>query len=286
MNPPTKDPEDSSRRALGAFLRAHRERLAPPKPGGRRRTPGLRREELADACGVSSTWVTWLEQGRDVSASSTALGRLAEGLRLTTAERASLFDLAGKRDPAAPPAPSTELPPEMLALPSLFSVPAYLLDHAWTARAWNPAAGRLFEGWLDPQSGERNLLRYVFLAPGARALLDDWPQRARRLVAEFRADFSRRPRDPALQSLIDVLSRDSEAFQSSWAAQEVKYREGGERVFHHALDGTIRYVQTTLVVAPHPECKLVCLVPGASASSTNTPPSTGERNRSRRTPRP
>src|SRR5271154_7138086 len=91
------------RRALGVFLRAHRERLPPPASApGRRRTPGLRREEVAEACGVSLTWITWLEQGRNVSASPPALARLAEALRLTPAERAYLFELAGKRDPATP----------------------------------------------------------------------------------------------------------------------------------------------------------------------------------------
>src|SRR5438067_9546075 len=91
------------RELLGAFIRAHRERLAPPKNGGRRRTPGLRREELADAAGLSVTWITWLEQGRDVAASTGALVRLAEALQLSDAERASLFDLAGKKDPDGAP---------------------------------------------------------------------------------------------------------------------------------------------------------------------------------------
>lgn len=110
--------ESDPRRILGNFIRAHREGLPPPKTVGRRRTPGLRREELADAARVSVTWITWLEQGRDVAASASALTRLAEALQLTSAERASLFDLAGKRDPAGPTEPQVDLLPELLTLPS------------------------------------------------------------------------------------------------------------------------------------------------------------------------
>jgi transcriptional regulator with XRE-family HTH domain len=254
--------ETNTRRVLGAFLRAHRERLAPAsQTGGRRRTPGLRREEVAEACGVGVTWITWLEQGRDVSASPAALARLAGALRLSPAERTSMFDLAGKSDPAVRAEPRAELPAHVLDLPSLFAVPAYLLDHGWTARAWNAAGARLFIGWLDAGSVERNLLRFVFLSPAAQELLTDWARRARRLVAEFRADYSRRPGDRAMQALIDDLSERSELYRALWREQEVLHREGGERIFHHPVDGPQHFIQTTLLVASHSECKLVCLAP-------------------------
>ena len=249
-------------RLLGNFIRAHRERL-PVAPAGsaRRRTPGWRREELADAAGIGVTWLTWLEQGRYVAASASALARLADALRLTPAERASLFDLAGRRDPAAPPSALTDMPPDLLALPAALRVPAYLLDASWNARAWNPAAGALMKGWLD-QSGEAlNLLRFVFFDPAAQLLIVDWPARARRLVAEFRADFSRRPRDAALLALIEELRARSPLFASCWTDQSVAAREGGERSFAHPELGPLRYAQTTLLVATHPDCKLVCLTP-------------------------
>ncbi len=253
--------ETDPRRILGAFLRAHRERLAPPsKSGGRRRTPGLRREELAEACGVGVTWITWLEQGRAVSPSPIALARLAEALHLSPAERASLFDLAGKRDPTPASDLPEDLPPEVRVLPSLFSVPAYLLDRAWTARAWNAAAARLFVGWLDGE-GDRNLLRFVFLSEAARVLIEDWPERAARLAAEFRADYSRCPRDPEMRILADELSEGSRLFADCWRKYEVLPREGGERGFRHPQDGRVRFVQSTLLLAAHPDCKLVCLEP-------------------------
>jgi transcriptional regulator with XRE-family HTH domain len=247
-----------ARRALGAFLRAHRERLPPPiSAPGRRRTPGLRREEVAEACGVSLTWITWLEQGRDVSASPPALSRLAEALQLTPAERAYLFELAGKRDPATPGPSADELPASVLALPGRLAIPAYLLDRVWTARAWNPAAAELFEGWLDG-GRDRNLLRFIFLSPDARRIIADWDERARRVVAEFRADFSRRLRDPAMQALIDGLTAQSPAFQRLWREQTVLDREGGERRFN---DPARRYDQSTLILASHPQVKLVVLTP-------------------------
>lgn len=250
------------RRLLGAFIRAHRENLPQPaKVVGRRRTPGLRREELAEAAGVSLTWITWLEQGRNVAASVSALTRLAEALSLTPAERTSLFDLAGKRDPAGPAEPQADLLPELLSLPSRFVGPAYLLDRTWIARAWNAEAAELFSGWLDQESQERNLLQFVFLNPCAQRLIADWPERARRLVAEFRADYSRRPQDVAMQALIDELLAKSPLFDQHWREQAVLNREGGERRFNHPVHGKQCFLQTTLLVALQPDCKLVCLAP-------------------------
>ncbi len=248
------------RRLLGAFIRAHRERLPPTAKAGRRRTPGLRREELADASCVSVTWITWLEQGRDVAASAAALARLADALQLTSAERASMFDLAQKRDPA-PARSQADLPGDLLTLPSLCTAPAYLLDRTWTVRAWNPPAAHLFSGWLDDDTADRNLMRFVFLSPLAQVVIADWPERCRRLAAEFRADFSRFPHDAAMLELIEELSVKSPLFARCWQEQAVLHREGGERTFNHAASGVLRFLQTTLLVASQQECKLVCLAP-------------------------
>jgi len=247
---------------LGEFIRSHRERLPPPaRATGRRRTPGMRREELAEASAVSSTWITWLEQGREVAASVSALSRLAEALRLNSAERATLFDLAGKRDPVSHDEPKNVLAPSILNLPLLLNVPAYLLDHTWTARAWNLNGENLFIGWLDKESTERNLLKFVFLSPGAQTLIDDWPDRSRRLVAEFRADYSRNPDDMEMQALINELSERSHYFVQHWKEQTVLHRDGGARSFNHPVLGKQNFLQTTLLVASHQDCKLVCLAP-------------------------
>lgn len=223
----------------------------------RRRTPGWRREEVAEACGVSVTWITWLEQGRECSASARSLARLADVLRLSPAERAYLFELADRKDPTARPAPEADLPRSLLALPASFTGPAYILDRTWTARAWNQSASGLFRGWLD-RTHDRNLLRFVFLSAASRRLIADWNDRARRLVAEFRVDFSRHLREPAMQALVEDLLGRSDAFRHIWQAQSVLDREGGERRFNRP---TRRFHQTTLIPAAHPEAKLVVLLP-------------------------
>ena len=251
-----------SRSMLGAFIRAHRERLPlPPGATGRRRTPGWRREELAEAAGVGVTWITWLEQGRDVSASAQALARLADALLLNPAERVSLFDLAGRRDPVDTVQAGGDVAQALLALPALLEVPCYLLDHRWTARAWNAAAEALFVGWLDTDAADKNLLRYVFFSPQARTLIGDWTGRAHRLVAEFRADFSRRPGDATLLELIDELSQGSPDFARFWREQTVFSREGGLRSFVLPGRGLQQFEQTTLVPASSKDFKLVCLAP-------------------------
>ncbi|HLI11347.1 MAG TPA: helix-turn-helix transcriptional regulator [Alphaproteobacteria bacterium] len=253
------------RRELGEFLRAHRARLTPAMlglaAGARRRTPGLRREEVAQLCGMSATWYTWIEQGREVSVSPAALARLAETLRLARAERAYLFDLAGKRDPALPVAPApAAVPPALVATVTALAEPAYLLDRCWTARAWNKAAARLFAGWLDGDGGDRNLLRYIFLVPGARHLICDWEARARRVIAEFRSDYSAHLDDPEMRALIEALRRGSAFFARAWDAHAVVAREGGLRTFNHPREGFLRYEQVTLTPASQPGLKLVVLV--------------------------
>ncbi|CAN7576644.1 helix-turn-helix transcriptional regulator [Phenylobacterium sp. LjRoot225] len=255
-------PVADQRRLLGAFLRTHRERLSPLAAGlaagPRRRTPGLRREEAAQLAGVSATWYTWLEQGRDVSASPEALGRVAGSLQLTRAERAYLFELAGRRDPAAPAA-AAEAPPGLAEAAARFEGPAYGLDRCWTAVCWNAAAGRLFAGWLD--GAEPNLLRYLFLDPGARRLVVDWPDRARRVIAEFRADFSRSLSDPQMRRLVDGLRGEDATFAAMWDEQSVLAREGGLRRFDHPQDGPLAFEQFTFQPADRPDCKLVLLAP-------------------------
>jgi transcriptional regulator with XRE-family HTH domain len=251
-----------SRGELGDFIRAQREKLRPESFGlapGRRRTPGLRREEIAQLAGVSTTWYTWMEQGRDVSMSANALSRLARVMRLNPAERAYLFDLAARRDPQAQgDAGDSELPTDVHAAVAAITSPAYVLDRAWNAVAWNDPAERLFAGWLDG-AADRNLLRFVFLDPAARRLIADWPVRAARLAAEFRADLSHNLTAPEPRALIEELRRRDSFFAEAWEAHAVIDREGGERTFNHPLDGFLRFQQVTFVLARHAEIKLVIL---------------------------
>ncbi len=253
--------EPDRKALLGEFVRAHRESLAAEPSLGRRRTPGLRREELAARAGISATWCTWIEQGRDVQVSPQALDRLAQALALTSAERAYLFELAGRRDPRAPsPDETVEAPASLQAAVAAVVHPAYGLDRLWNACCWNEAAARLFTGWLS-EGNQRNLLRFVFVEPAARKLIPNWRDRARRLLAEFRADYSRGLNDPRLREMVEVLRRDSALFDSEWHAQSVRGREGGLRTFAHPEDGVLQFTQFSFSPAERPDYKLVMLVP-------------------------
>lgn len=256
--------DTDQRRLLGAFIRTHRERLRPSLPG-RRRTPGLRREELAAEAGLSATWCAWLEQGRPVQASPEALGRLAKALSLSQAERAYLFELAGRLDPQAPAEPEADAPASLLAIVGDLAHPAYGLDRLWNACCWNSAAARLFVGWLDGDH-QRNLLRYIFLDETARRLIPEWEDRARRLLAEFRADYGHTFRDARVKHLVDTLRHDSPLFAQAWAEQDVQHRAGGVRTFDHPQDGAIAYTQHTFTPSERPDYKLVMLVPLVSES--------------------
>jgi|SRR6185312_7599663 len=250
---------------LGQFLRARRDRSQPEdfglSGGHRRRAPGLRREEVAALCGISPTWYTWIEQGRTSAISVETLGALARGLRLSQAERTYLFDLASRADPT--PAPPAASDPHRLAdLIGAVSTPAYVLDRHWDAIGWNAPAEELFEDWLGGGDGaRRNLLRYVFLHPRSPSFISDWPERARRLVAEYRADTAAWHDDPVRRALVDELSWGSAPFEAAWRAQNVLGREGGLRRFQHPRRGLCLYEQFTLRVAQRAELKLTVLVP-------------------------
>lgn len=259
---------------LGAFLRLHRQRVSPEQaglePGGRRRTPGLRREELARLCQVSPTWITWLEQGRGVAASSGVLARLARALRLTPAERAYLFDLAGRRDPEEQ---EGQARPAHAALRSVEAMhcPAYVLDRQWNIPACNARASELFLNWGAGPGETPNLLRFLFQSQASRLLIHDWDTRARRLVAEFRADCGSRALSPALRAFIDALATESADFARLWSSHEVLGREGGERRFQHPALGPLSYEQLTLRPDQRGDLKLVLLLerPAGPASGAD-----------------
>ena len=216
---------------------------------------------MAALSGISTTWYTWIEQGREISLSTEALVRLAGALRLSAAERAYLFELTRRRDPVTPVAPvsARAAPTELLAVLEACTAPAYLLDRRWTVRGWNQPAGHLFAPWFDGR--EPCLVRFVFLDPTAPTFIVGWADRARRLLAEFRADIARNPDDRELDALVRALKRDSPLFARLWRNHAVLSREGGERAFNHPEDGLMRFRQTTLAPSTHPDHKLVLLLP-------------------------
>jgi transcriptional regulator with XRE-family HTH domain len=258
---PPKPPQQ-----LGEFLRARRDQLRPADfgldVGRRRRAPGLRREEAAQLCGISPTWLTWIEQGRTTSVSVPTLAAIARGLRLSRAERSYLFELAARSDPARPAAPDTDRD-ALKRLLDAIRAPAYVLDRHWEAIAWNRAASELLSPWLGAARGGpkyRNLLEFVFLDPAASAFIVDWKDRAERLVAEYRADTAAWQADPVRQRLVQDLSDASPEFAAAWRAQRVLSRDGGRRRFQHPRRGRCEYEQFTLRVALQPELKITTLV--------------------------
>ncbi|HVC16848.1 MAG TPA: helix-turn-helix transcriptional regulator [Rhodanobacter sp.] len=260
------DTAAEDRHLLGDFLRARRAALSPAdvgqtiSPGGRRRTPGLRREEVALLCGLSTTWYTWIEQGRDIQISAAAAARLADVLRLNLAERGYLLELAHRRDPSpAATAATGSVDPALDALLQTIAAPAYLLDGGWCVQARNAAAEQLFQRWFG--SGESCLLRFVFLQPVARSFICQWEQRAQRLLAECRADLVQPANDNPLRERVAELLKESPDFARLWPQHAVLAREGGERAFQHPQRGLLRYRQTTLLPATQMHCKVVMLVP-------------------------
>lgn len=259
---------DTRRKELAEFLTALRQRGTPEEfgfpTGARRRTQGLRREEVAQLAGISATWYTWIEQGREVNVSAEALDRLAIALKLSKSERTYLFDIADRRDPHAHINEVDTAPETLVKMLESIVIPAYIMGRTWDLLAWNQPASNLFTGWLDiaTKSETRpNLLRFVFQHPSASQFVVDWEMRARRLVAEFRADCRSRLEEPELNHLVNELSQTSADFERFWKQHDVLERQGGQRKFKHPTQGLISFSQVTLRPVEQEQLKLVLLQP-------------------------
>ena len=241
---------------LGDFLKDRRARLTPAQFGfaaGRRRTAGLRREEVAMLADLSTTWYAWLEQNRPVRASADVLERLATAMRLDADEREHLFLLAHDRPPprrgAAPPVISPRL---RRLLDSMDRSPAYVFDGCWNVLAWNDAMSAVFADYGALPPAERNVLRQVFLNPAARSHMADWEGDARKILATFRGDLARHAPDPAADRLVADLQAGSTAFADWWQRRDVGGRGEGTKRLAHAVAGPVSldYVYSTLDDAP------------------------------------
>lgn len=259
---------DTRRQELAEFLQAMRQRGTPEEfgfpSGSRRRTQGLRREEVAQLAGISATWYTWIEQAREVNVSAEALDRLATALKLSKSERNYLFDMADRRDPQGHQSEVDTAPETLVTMLSQMRIPAYVMGRTWDILAWNTPAGHLFTGLLDitwPESQRPNLLRFVFANPQARQFVVNWEMRARRLVAEFRADCRSRLEEPEVKQLVSELSTASPEFAQFWKQHDVLERQGGQREFQHPQQGLIHFQQVTLRPVEQEQLKLVLLQP-------------------------
>ena len=216
--------DDTRRRELRDFLMAHRSSISPASlglpTGGRRRTAGLRREELATVAGVSATWYTWLEQGRDIKVSADTLGRIAVALHLTATDTAYLFSLALVTQPEPPIAERpTGWQQGFQPLLDAFRGPAFIVDPCWDVEAFNRIAEGIyrFAEHADPLG--RNHVWRFFMDPKRRALYPDWDAMAETTVGVFRAAYARRVGEPRFEQVLRSLMVDSEKFRTLWAAQ-------------------------------------------------------------------
>jgi transcriptional regulator with XRE-family HTH domain len=237
---------DVDRTELGRTLRTWRERLRPADlglpAGTRRRTPGLRREEVAQVAGISVDYLTRLEQGRGPHPSDAVLGALARALRLSTDERDHLFALGGVRPPA-PGTISAEPRPSLLRLMDrLTDLPALLLNARLDVLAWNAMAAALLGDLSALPPAERNTAWRAFLGSGNRVVADDPAERDRldrALVSDLRGAYGRHPNDPGLNRLIATLEKGSERFAALWAERSVRVRHGDRKRIRHPQLGDL-----------------------------------------------
>jgi transcriptional regulator with XRE-family HTH domain len=263
-------PDDGRRREFAAFLRSRRQRLAPGDvgltDGFRRRTPGLRREEVALLAGVGTTWYTWLEQGRDVSPSTEVLSALAKALKLDAAERRHLFALCGRPPPQVRASGPESVPaPLVRMLDSMAAQPAYVLGRRWDLLAWNDASVTVFGDYARLDGDARNIMHFVFANARHRRLLVDWEDVARAVLATFRADSARYAGDPDFDRLISTLSAASAEFRAWWPKHEVLRSLAGHKRIDHPRAGRMVFEHTTLALSDQSDMKLVVYTPLAEA---------------------
>jgi len=251
---------------LAEFLRSRRARLSPADvglpPGLRRRTPGLRREEVAELAGIGTTWYTWLEQGRDIRVSADVLDNLARALRLAPDERAHLFRVAYRQPPPRPLEPREEAPPAAhRLLATLGAAPAYITGRRWDLLAWNAAAAAVFGDFGALPDDERNLVRLIFTNGEMRRRFVNWEGTAQGVIALFRADRGRYADDPWFAEVIDDLWRASPEFGRWWPRHEVRERSQRRKEVEHPVVGRLALEPTTLQMVGSPDLKLVVYAP-------------------------
>ncbi|RZU32797.1 helix-turn-helix transcriptional regulator [Blastococcus saxobsidens] len=251
----------TARRELAEFLGSRRRQLAPGTvglpTGGNRRTPGLRREEVAMLAGVSHTWYTWLEQGRDIRPSRQVMDALARTLRLSPAEHEYLLRLSGHGGAPAD-RPFAGVPAHLQRLmDALAPSPVYAITASWSIVGWNRAYERLYPGVATMAPADRNLLWAVFTDPAVRDLLGDWATDSRRFLTQFRAEVGPRLADPEVVGLVTRLQEASPAFSEGWASHDVDRFTSTERRFEHPVVGTLVLEHHQLSPADAPGVQLV-----------------------------
>jgi transcriptional regulator with XRE-family HTH domain len=256
---------------LGTYLKDRRAKLDPAAfgfPSARRRTPGLRREEVAQRASISSTWYTWLEQGRGGAPSADVLDRIAGALMLTDVEREHLFLLGLGRPPEVRYRKDEGVTPRLQrVLDALEPSPALIRTATWNVVAWNRAATVMLTDYGAVPPEQRNILRFIFLDPRVRAAQTDWESVARYVVGAFRVDAARAGAAAEVQPLVDELCRLSPEFKALWRDNDVQSH--GEAVKHirHPVLGPISFEYSAFAVDGRPDLSMVVYNPATPADA-------------------
>ncbi|HEY7397364.1 MAG TPA: helix-turn-helix transcriptional regulator [Gaiellaceae bacterium] len=241
---PALDAGSIRRGELGAFLRSRRERIGPEQVGlirsRRRRTPGLRREEVAQLAGVGVTWYTWLEQGRDIHASPQVLDAIARTLRFDAHERAHLFTLAGAADTTVADECQAVAPTVQPILDRLDPYPALALNGRYDVLAYNRTWLSAFPHFAELPLEDRNCLWLIFTDPGWRKVVVDWEDASARMVAGYRAAMAEHVAEPAWKRFLGRLHRASPEFTALWDRHEVQAPEGRTKRIRHPEVGLLK----------------------------------------------
>lgn len=257
--------------SLGIYLKDRRAKLDPTAfgfPLKRRRTPGLRREEVAQRANVSATWYTWLEQGRGGAPSADVLDRIARAMMLTDVEREHLFLLALGRPPEARyHAPEGISPRLQRLLDTLEYSPAFIRTATWDVIAWNSAAAAVLTDYSTVPDGQRNVLRMMFRDGRVRAAQPNWQSVARYVVASFRADVARAGAARNVQSLVDELCATSPEFAAMWRDNDVQGHGDGVKVLHHPIAGQLSMEFSGFAVDGRPDLSMVIYNPATPADA-------------------
>ena len=251
----------ATRRELAEFLSLRRRQLDPRTlglpAGGNRRTPGLRREEVALLAGVSHTWYTWLEQGRAIRPSRQVIDAIARTLRLSPAEHEYVLRLSGHGEASSPGAAEAMPAHVQRLLDALGPSPSYAITATWSIVGWNEAYERLYPGVAAAASADRNLLWLVFTDPAVRTLLGDWAGDSRRFLTQFRAEVGPRLADREVVDLVARLQEASSSFREGWASHDVDRFSSGERHFTHPVVGPLVLEHHQLTPADAPGLQLI-----------------------------
>ncbi len=249
---------------LGDFLKDRRARLDPEAFGfgsSRRRTPGLRREEVAQRADVSATWYTWLEQGRHGAPSADVLDRLSGALQLTASEREHLF-LIARPQPAIRRVSVSEVTPALQRmLDSLENNPAIIKSAAWDILAWNRAAAAVLTDYSKLEPADRNILKLLFRDPGIRSRNPHWESQARAVVATFRLQMARAGCGDTARALVDEMCDTSREFASLWRDNDVDAYGEGIKEIEHPTAGLLALEYSSYAVDGKPDLSLLIYTP-------------------------